>query len=537
MIDQSWPPNFSIEFRRRIALIERTNSDAELRDILKAHYKNSPVDFIQDWCITYDPRAKSPNPKIMPFLLFPRQIDLIEFITGCLSDDESGLIEKCRDMGATWVCCALSVWLFLFDDGSSVGWGSRKEMLVDRVGDPDSIFHKMRMLVENLPHFLLPKGFNPKFHMTYMKCINPETGATITGEAGDNIGRGGRSKIYFKDESAHLEHPETVEAALSDNTDCQIDISSVNGPGNVFYRRRMAGDIWERGKEMQYAKTRIFIMDWRDHPGKDQAWYDKRRSKAEDDGLMNIFHQEVERDYHSTVEGVLIPGRWVKAAIGAEKKLVKNKTIKPDGEKRGGFDVATGEGGDVHALVLVHGIFVQYAEPWGDGDGRDATNKVDRICSEKKIFKVHFDSVGVGADAKATAKRLNTKVDFIPYNGAHEVAYKEKEYVEGKKNDDMFANKKAQDWWALRDRFKKTYQNFCKNGEYPEDELIIIPSDIQNRDILISELSQVTYATNGKGKIVVDKTPKGTKSPNIADALVMALSIEEIRRGPTVRIL
>jgi hypothetical protein len=52
-------------------------------------------------------------------------------------------------------------------------------------------------------------------------------------EAGDNIGRGGRTLVYFKDESAHYEHPDLIEAALGDNTNVQIDISSVNGLGKL----------------------------------------------------------------------------------------------------------------------------------------------------------------------------------------------------------------------------------------------------------------------------------------------------------------
>jgi hypothetical protein len=60
--------------------------------------------------------------------------------------------------------------------------------------------------------------------------------STATGEAGDNIGRGGRTLGYFKDESAHYEHRDLIEAALGDNTNVQIDISSVNGLGNVFHR-------------------------------------------------------------------------------------------------------------------------------------------------------------------------------------------------------------------------------------------------------------------------------------------------------------
>jgi hypothetical protein len=69
-------------------------------------------------------------------------------------------------------------------------------------------------------------------HKLYVHHTNPAFSAG--GEAGDNIGRGGRTLVYFKDESAHYEHPDLIEAALGDNTNVQIDISSVNGLGNVL---------------------------------------------------------------------------------------------------------------------------------------------------------------------------------------------------------------------------------------------------------------------------------------------------------------
>lgn len=61
----------------------------------------------------------------------------------------------------------------------------------------------------------------------------------------------------------------------------QIDISSVHGTNNVFYRRRMAGEEWRLGIIPIKGKTRVFIFDWKDHPGKTQAWYDQRRARNE----------------------------------------------------------------------------------------------------------------------------------------------------------------------------------------------------------------------------------------------------------------
>lgn len=70
------------------------------------------------------------------------------------------------------------------------------------------------------------------------EVCNPENGAVIVGEAGDNIGRGNRTSIYFKDESAFYEHPDTIDAALSQTSNCKIDISTPNGDSTSPSRRR-----------------------------------------------------------------------------------------------------------------------------------------------------------------------------------------------------------------------------------------------------------------------------------------------------------
>lgn len=312
------PPDYTAVYmlRQRRLTALRDNPAGALE-----FYRTRPVEFINHWVSTYDPRNASGDvPSRLPFVLFPRQKDMVVFLQACLAGETGGLIEKCRDAGATWVCCAFSVWLWLFCPGSAVGWGSRKEDLVDRIGDPKCIFEKMRLIIRGLPREFWPFGFKPDDHMAHMKIINPENDATIAGEAGDNIGRGGRTLIYFKDESAWYERPEKIEAALGDNTRVQIDISTVNGLGNVFHRARESGVEWYGGPALP-GKTNVFIFDWRDHPAKTQAWYDERRQVAIDKGLLHVFAQEVDRNYAASVEGVIIPADWVKAAIGADVAL------------------------------------------------------------------------------------------------------------------------------------------------------------------------------------------------------------------------
>lgn len=462
----------------------------------------------------------------MPFVLFRRQEELAEFLLSCILAEQSGLTEKARDMGATWLCCAFSVWLWLYWPGASIGWGSRKEQLVDKIGDPDSIFEKMRILIRHLPGFMLPVGFNPTDHMPFMKIMNPETGATITGEAGDNIGRGGRKLIYFKDESAHYERPEKIEAALSENTNCQIDISSVNGLGNVFHRRRDAGKEWAPGQAIATDRVNVFVMDWRDHPAKDQAWYDQRRARAEADGLLHVFAQEVDRDYSAAVEGVIIPAAWVASAIDAHLAL----GFDDSGGWRAALDPAD-EGGDLHALAIAKGSIVHSVEDWGEGDVGKATRKAVGELAGKTV-DLQYDSVGVGAGVKSEANRLAEEgllpkgLHFVPWSAGASVLKPDDRVIPGDKesplNRDFYANLKAQAWWELRRRFERAHKAITEGERHDPATLISLPSDMPGLATLRKELSQATRGKTGALKMLVNKTPEGTRSPNKADALVMA---------------
>jgi phage terminase large subunit len=525
---EPWPPDYTAEFAARQVRLLKLRSEPNMIVGAKEFYRTRPVEFIEHWCCTYDPRkAGTDTPSTMPFRLFRRQRDLIHYLRACLSDQESGLIEKCRDMGATWVCCAFSVWLWMFWPGASVGWGSRKEQLVDKLGDPDSIFEKMRKIIGGLPREFLPEGLNRDVHMTYMKFINPENEATITGEAGDNIGRGGRKLIYFKDESAHYERPERIEAALGDNTNVQIDISSVNGQGNVFHRRRKSGVEWVKGAEIPKGKTRVFVMDWRHHPAKTQEWYDRRRQKAEDDGLLHLFAQEVDRDYAASVEGVIIPLAWVNSAIDAHLRL----GFDDSGLWGAGLDVADG-GLDKNALALRKGSVLKSAQDWAARDTGETARKAVGICTSRVPLEVQYDCIGVGAGVKSEVNRLADEkllpagVRFVPWNAGDSVIEPKGRVIpddeDSPLNEDFYQNLKAQAWWELRGRFHRTHRAVTESITFDPGSLISLPSDLAQLEAIKQELSQPTAGQSARLKLLVNKTPEGTKSPNLADAIVMA---------------
>lgn len=512
---------------------------ADLQLGARVYYKTRPAEFINHWCNTYDPRSATDPRKLSkpPLVLFKRQVEFVEFLHALLLAEESGLVEKSRDMGATWVAVAFSVWAWLFIDGASIGWGSRNSDLVDRIGEPDSIFEKIRMTVRGLPIELLPRGFDMGSHSAFMRLVNPETNATIAGEIGDNIGRGGRKLIYFKDESAHYVHPEMIEASLMDNTRVQVDISSVNGTGNVFHRKREAGVDWVPGTPIIKGRTNIFVMDWRDHPEKDQAWYDARRKKAKDEGLLHKFAQEVDRDYAASVEGIIIDPQWVKAAIDAHVVLGFDES----GGWVGALDVAD-SGMDTNALALRKGVVLKSVEEWGE---RDTGMTARRAVSAAKFIKqveLQYDCIGIGAGIKAETNRLADEkllpkgLRLVPWNAGAAPQDGDKHVIKGDRdsptNEELFQNIKAQGWWHLARRFERTFRAVRSkakdatpeehNFKFNVEDLISLPSTLPLLRKIEKELSQPVFVKSGRLKLMVDKTPEGTKSPNCGDAIMMA---------------
>lgn len=472
--------------------------------------------FIDDFGCTYDPRRinKGLNPD-MPFIMFDKQLETVQWIAEGISTSEGGIIEKSRDMGASWIAVNVAVCMYLFWPGASIGFGSRKSALVDKLRDMDSLLEKCRYVIERIPAELMPIGFDRKTHLCEKRLTNPEIGSIIKGEAGDEIGRGGRSTLYFVDEAAHLANEESIDTSLRSNTECRYDISSVRGL-TLFERKVKSG---------QY---RVKIMDWRDHPGKSQEWYDKERRKAEMDGMLHKFKQEVDRDYSSVVEGMLIDSDWINAAIDAHIKLCIEKT----GAKEAGLDVAD-EGHDNNAYVAIHGVFITRIEEWSQGDTYYTADKAAELALEDGVTEVIYDAAAVGSGVKARSRRNASSVRFTPYLGASSPS--SGQYSDGILCSDMFGNLKAETWWRLRERFYKTYLAVNKGEKIAHQDLIVILSSLDNRHKLEAQLKQVTYSTNNAGKIIINKAPSGFSSPDIADALGQAFSNRGKSRSVFVR--
>lgn len=326
--------------------------------------------FINDWFVTFDPRKTDSSKKTVPFLLFPRQVELVRWIQQRWLRRERGIVEKSRDTGITWVCAACAVCVWYFEGSSVIGFGSRKKELVDHgLTDPDSIFWKVRSLVDTLPGELLTA--EQKEGRKWGLVPNSKNGALIKGEIGDEIGRGGRSSLYFVDEFAHLEHPNEAESALSANTDTRIYVSTVNGV-NLFYELRMF-----------LPDEQIFIYDWTDDPRKrlqpdipanEEEWYKKQQREL----LPVTFASQVERDYNAAVANSFFT---TESILEAENRKLSEVDVPPTVPWRVGVDAA-GMGNDETIIWMRRGRMSLPCKAFRKLDGVQLAHAVEKTVEE-----------------------------------------------------------------------------------------------------------------------------------------------------------
>lgn len=527
-------PDYLAVFKLRAEKINKIRRKPALLKALFVFYRENPAQFITDWGMTYDPRLVQRGlPAMCPFLLFEKQEEWCKWVVGQWKRGEPGLSDKSREMGVSWLFAGLSVTLCLFNDGMAVGIGSRKQEYVDKIGQPKSLIEKCRIFLRHLPKEFRP-DWDERIHAPFMRVIFPATKAIISGESGDNIGRGDRTSIYCVDESAWLPRPDLVDAALSQTTTCRIDISTPRGRNNPFARKRWAGNI------------DVLSLHWRDDPRKDDDWYQKQIKTIDD---PKIIAQEIDLDYDASIEGLLIPSAWIQASINAHVKL----GLSPKGQRSLGFDIAD-EGVDKNAVCGRYGFLLEYLNQWsGKGeDIFDSVEKVFQLCDMLDYRMVDYDADGLGASARGDARVINARrnskeknsgritktspeIKFVPFRGSGAVVNpagdpfrRDGELLDGQRgrtNEDYFQNRKVQGWWNLRNKFKNTFRAVTEKEPYVDEDIISISSTCPMLTALTMELQQVQYKQNETtGKIFIIKTPVGMKSPNLADACMIAFS-------------
>lgn len=288
-----------------------------------------------------------------------------------------------------------------------------------------------------------------------------------------------------------------------------------------FNPKNLLDDTYQRFIINPPERCKSVLVNWQDNPYfPKELLEDMEQMKARD---YELYRHVYEGEPVADSDLVIIKPLWIEAAVNAHIHL----NFQAEGRKVVGFDVAD-EGADSNVVCLAHGSIVCDLKEWQGTDVIYSANTAEQWAIEHHADEIVFDSIGVGAGVKAQFKRTQGKLNVTGFNAGGEVLYKEREYMAGKKNGDMFANVKAQAWWALRDRFYKTYRAVKFGDVYPVDELISLDGHLPDLAYLMAELARprVDYDKNGRVKVESKKDLKkrGIPSPNKADALVMCFA-------------
>lgn len=241
--------------------------------------------FLETFGWTFDPRPEH-APHHLPLILFPYQERAVEWIIDHIDNGRDGLVEKSRDMGATWLLFVLiPLWYWLFRDGVNILVGSYKEALVDDKTS-DSIFGKIDYAIDALPRWMMPKTWNPDKHRTKLKLLNPSNKNQITGDTMNAaFGRGARKTAVLFDELGFWDYAQEAWSSCGDTASCRIANSTPQGY-NYYAMLKQSG-------------MDVITLHWKDHPHKDIEWYNFECARRTPEEVA----QELDISYTKSREG------------------------------------------------------------------------------------------------------------------------------------------------------------------------------------------------------------------------------------------
>ncbi len=141
---------------------------------------------------------KGTEGRMVPMITWPTQDRAATELYYAISDGYDWAVDKSRQMGATWLICFVFAWFFMFRPNMHFDVLSETEDLVDRPGDPLSIFWKLDYIIEHLPAWM-----RPGIQRHRLRYESGATGSTINGRSSTaNKGRGGSRNAVLFDEAA-----------------------------------------------------------------------------------------------------------------------------------------------------------------------------------------------------------------------------------------------------------------------------------------------------------------------------------------------
>ncbi|HXG72790.1 MAG TPA: hypothetical protein VNJ04_19520 [Gemmatimonadaceae bacterium] len=285
-----------------------------------------PAYFLCMFGVVLEPRDVGDSaPAWSPFILFPVQVQVIRWIQATMARNDmgrgDGVMEKSREMGATWIFCGYMVHQWLYAPIFIAGLISRNEEAVDKKGMTDTLFAKCRAQLGiepgipaniRLPVWMLPKGFDKDEHAMQRRIIHPTKTCVLQGETTTELaGVSGRSTMRFNDEAARFDAFDAAWGNQQATSFHRFAISSADRRGDMaFYK--LARQAEQAQADPDLPGPSFARLDWWMHPFHTEEWMRNEKARARD---PHVFAREYEIDYFSG-DGDMVYPRFTDVRAG-----------------------------------------------------------------------------------------------------------------------------------------------------------------------------------------------------------------------------
>lgn len=270
----------NLEYRHR--LLAQADRDAGFQSDLMAACRESLMFYVNTFVWTYHQfdvdeggdKAIAANAHC-PFITFEVQEELLDQFIKCLGEGviygnsteglkaQDILVDKSRDLGASWLCIIFLDWLWRFRPDSQLLMLSRTEGYVDQAGNMKALFQKLDYIEEWMPEWLSPPDCKyGRRYRTKMHKLNHLNGSCIDGESTtEHAASGDRRLVVLLDEFSKVEKGALMRSATRDAALMRIVNSTGAGPGTEYSK-------WKRS-----GKIKVFQLPWWEHPDKGRGRY------------------------------------------------------------------------------------------------------------------------------------------------------------------------------------------------------------------------------------------------------------------------
>lgn len=334
-------------FRRKI--LELAENDPDVQDELRRMCRADVLFHINCMVWQYNPSMSVQGEvhAIYPFITYPAQERLIvarpethrEFapydkgMLWCIEHNKTGVCEKSRWQGASWLCLMVEDWICGFHGNMQVLNISRNEDAVDD-GTKDSLFWKIRYMHDNYPDWLLGRVEQSKLFFGFGRTGSEITGTATTKKAGV----GGRASWIVADEFPEIEQGQAIREKTALTANSRLFVGTHLGVGTPFQV------MCDPKKSPEIVRMRLH---WTDNPEQFAGAYEFDESNPTKPIVLDK-NYKYPHNFRFVLDGTPVAGPrpgvrspWYDrkcVEIGDTRAIAMNLDISPEGAARQFFD-------------------------------------------------------------------------------------------------------------------------------------------------------------------------------------------------------